>query len=86
MTVLEQPTRHIKVRIGRTLAPARGRPRPYRAAVKAAAQVGLLVAAVVVMVQQGPDAVAHTLFFGAAALVYLMADFVLELPAAPDPD
>jgi hypothetical protein len=81
MDLADRP-HHIDVRIGPTLARPQHTPRPYRAAVKAAAQVALLVVAMVVMFQQGPGSVAQTLFFGGAALIYLMADFVLELPNA----
>jgi len=86
MAIMKGPIRHIDVRIGRTLDRPRARSRPYRAAIKASAQVSLLTAALAVMLQQGPDSVGHTLFFGGAALLYLVADFVLELPTAGHPD
>jgi hypothetical protein len=79
MALADRP-QHIDVRMGSTLRRRQRRRRPYRAAAKAAAQVLIFAVAMVVMWQQGAGSMAPTLFFGVASLIYLMADFVLELP------
>jgi hypothetical protein len=82
---LERPS-PAEVSLASTLAGTRRRRRPMLGAVRAALSVLVTAAIAVVMLRFGPaDAIAETLIFGAAAIVYVLADFAAELPPPRPP-
>lgn len=81
MATTLRPPGHIRLRLGPTL---RGRPtrkRPVRAAVRAATRIAVIAFALFLVLDRSePGTLTPTLFFGIAAALYLMADFLRELP------
>lgn len=84
MAIAVRRTRAAQLTFGSALRRRPRRKRPYRAAVRAALQVGLVVVIGLVATNVGvAHSVAQTMLLGAAALLYVMAEFALELPVDP---